>query len=173
MSAARTLRRRSLPLGDGRRAKGHMTALGRFRVGLSRRHLNRAGEPSSERALECSPSTRASNGSFCPSRRTRSRRHHGALRRLYVNRSVSARTSGGARRSGVKIVARHGGLRLGRRAALAAKGVIAHNTPVAVRRPGGRWRRSLPFALAGRLIEKDRSRAPAAGTSAPAGWARG
>ena len=76
---------------------------------------------------------------------------------LYVNspRVSAASVSGTDLR--VKIVARHGvGYDSVDVAALAARGVIATNTPVAVRRPVAVAALTFIFALAGRLIEKDR-----------------
>ena len=76
---------------------------------------------------------------------------------LYVNapRVTAASVAGADRR--VKIVARHGvGYDSVDVAALAAHGVIATNTPVAVRRPVAVAALTFIFALAGRLVEKDR-----------------
>lgn len=76
---------------------------------------------------------------------------------LYVNapRVTAASVSGPDRR--VKLVARHGvGYDSVDVVALAAQGVIATNTPVAVRRPVAVAALTFIFALAGRLIEKDR-----------------
>lgn len=57
----------------------------------------------------------------------------------------------------VKLVARHGvGYDSVDVAALAAKGVITTNTPVAIRRPVAVAALTFIFALAGKLIEKDR-----------------
>ena len=76
---------------------------------------------------------------------------------LYVNspRVTAASVAGADRR--VKLVARHGvGYDSVDVAALAAQGVIATNTPVAVRRPVAVAALTFIFALAGRLMEKDR-----------------
>jgi phosphoglycerate dehydrogenase-like enzyme len=76
---------------------------------------------------------------------------------LYVNAPrVSAASVARADRR-VKIVARHGvGYDSVDVAALAAQGVIATNTPIAVRRPVAVAALTFIFALAGRLMEKDR-----------------
>jgi D-3-phosphoglycerate dehydrogenase len=76
---------------------------------------------------------------------------------LYVNspRVTAASVAGADRR--VKLVARHGvGYDSVDVAALAAHGVLATNTPVAVRRPVAVAALTFIFALAGRLLEKDR-----------------
>jgi phosphoglycerate dehydrogenase-like enzyme len=76
---------------------------------------------------------------------------------LYVNspRVTAASVARADRR--VRIVSRHGvGYDSVDVRALAAKGVIATNTPVAVRRPVAVAALTFIFALAGRLIEKDR-----------------
>jgi phosphoglycerate dehydrogenase-like enzyme len=76
---------------------------------------------------------------------------------LYVNSpSVTSASVAGADRR-VKLVARHGvGYDAVDVAALAAHGVLATNTPVAVRRPVAVAALTFIFALAGRLLEKDR-----------------
>lgn len=76
---------------------------------------------------------------------------------LYVNgpRVSAASVAGDDRR--VKLVARHGvGYDSVDVAALAAQGVIATNTPVAVRRPVAVAALTFIFALAARLMDKDR-----------------
>ncbi|MEO7852119.1 MAG: NAD(P)-dependent oxidoreductase [Rubrivivax sp.] len=76
---------------------------------------------------------------------------------LYVNtpRVTAASVAGADRR--VKLVSRHGvGYDSVDVAALAAQGVMATNTPVAVRRPVAVAALTFIFALAGRLLEKDR-----------------
>ena len=76
---------------------------------------------------------------------------------LYVNslRVTAASVAGADLR--VKLVARHGvGYDSVDVAALAARGVIVTNTPVAVRRPVAVAALTFIFALAGRLFEKDR-----------------
>jgi D-3-phosphoglycerate dehydrogenase len=132
---------------------------GRFRVGLTHDLLTRGGEPSfgmgplalldddprieweflPEAVDEITPDIMA--------------RYDG----LYVNapRVTAASVARADRR--VRIVSRHG---VGYDAvdvhALATRGVIATNTPVAVRRPVAVAALTFIFALAGRLIEKDR-----------------
>ena len=76
---------------------------------------------------------------------------------LYVNapRVTAASVARGDCR--VRIVARHGvGYDSVDVAALAARGVVVTNTPVAVRRPVAVAALTLAFALAGRLFTKDR-----------------
>ena len=76
---------------------------------------------------------------------------------LYVSaaRVTAASVARSDRR--VKIVARHGvGYDAVDVRALAAHGVVATNTPVAVRRPVAVAALTFIFALAGRLVEKDR-----------------
>jgi D-3-phosphoglycerate dehydrogenase len=76
---------------------------------------------------------------------------------VYVNapRVTAASVASGDLR--VKIVARHGvGYDSVDVPALAARGVIVTNTPVAVRRPVAVAALTFIFALAGRLVEKDR-----------------
>ncbi len=76
---------------------------------------------------------------------------------LYVNSPRVSAASVARADLRVKIVARHGvGYDSVDVPALAARGVIATNTPVAVRRPVAVAALTLIFALAGRLIEKDR-----------------
>ena len=76
---------------------------------------------------------------------------------VYVNspRATAASVAGGDLR--VKIVARHGvGYDSVDVPALAERGVIVTNTPVAVRRPVAVAALTFIFALAGKLVEKDR-----------------
>ncbi len=76
---------------------------------------------------------------------------------LYVNAPRVSAASVSGRDLRVKVVARHGvGYDSVDVPALAARGVIATNTPVAVRRPVAVAALTFIFALAGRLIEKDR-----------------
>lgn len=76
---------------------------------------------------------------------------------LYVNAPRVTAASVGRSDSRVRIVARHGvGYDSVDVAALAARGVVVTNTPVAVRRPVAVASLTLIFALAGRLFAKDR-----------------
>ena len=136
-----------------------MSAAPRFRVGLTRDILTPKGEPSfgngplvllnddarieweflPESVDEITPDIMA--------------RYDG----LYVNspRVTAASVARADRR--VKIVARHGvGYDSVDVPALAARGMIATNTPVAVRRPVAVAALTFIFALAGRLVQKDR-----------------
>ncbi len=134
-------------------------APGRFRVGLTRDLLAASGEPSFGRGpltpLEADPRI---EWEFLPEAVDEitpdiMARYDG----LYVNaaRVTAASVARADRR--VRIVARHGvGYDSVDVRALAAKRVIATNTPVAVRRPVAVAALTFIFALAGRLIEKDR-----------------
>ena len=135
------------------------TAQPRFRVGLTRDLLTRDGEPSFGRGplaqLDGDPRI---EWEFLPQALDEitpdiMARYDG----LYVNTPrVSAASVARADRR-VKIVSRHGvGYDAVDVGALAAQGVIATNTPVAVRRPVAVAALTFIFALAGRLIEKDR-----------------
>lgn len=76
---------------------------------------------------------------------------------LYVNTPRVAASSVARSDRRVRIVARHGvGYDSVDVAALAAKGVITTNTPVAVRRPVAVAALTFIFALAGRLVIKDK-----------------
>ena len=76
---------------------------------------------------------------------------------LYVNLPRVTAASVARADLRVKIVSRHGvGYDSVDVAALAARGVITTNTPVAVRRPVAVAALTFIFALAGRLVEKDR-----------------
>jgi D-3-phosphoglycerate dehydrogenase len=136
-----------------------MSGDGRFRVGLTRDILTAGGEPSfgsgplalladdphieweflPESVDEITPDIMA--------------RYDG----LYVNSPRVTAASVARSDLRVKIVSRHGvGYDSVDVAALAARGVVATNTPVAVRRPVAVAALTFIFALAGRLIEKDR-----------------
>jgi D-3-phosphoglycerate dehydrogenase len=136
-----------------------MTAAAGFRVGLTRDILARDGEPSFGRGpLELLASDPRIEWEFLPEAVDEitpdiMARYDG----LYVNspRVTAAAVARGDLR--VKIVARHGvGYDSVDVRALAARGVIATNTPIAVRRPVAVAALTFIFALAGRLIEKDR-----------------
>jgi len=131
----------------------------RFRVGLTRDLLTRSGQPSfGQGPLALLDSDPRIEWEFLPESVDEitpdiMARYDG----LYVNAPrVSAASVTRADRR-IRIVSRHG---VGYDAvdvhALAAKGVIATNTPVAVRRPVAVAALTFIFALAGRLIEKDR-----------------
>jgi D-3-phosphoglycerate dehydrogenase len=136
-----------------------MNGSGPFRVGLSRDLLDARGEPSfgtgplallqadsriawefvPEAVDEITPDIMA--------------RYDG----LYVNSPRVTAASVARADLRVKIVARHGvGYDSVDVPALAARGVIATNTPVAVRRPVAVAALTFIFALAGRLLQKDR-----------------
>jgi phosphoglycerate dehydrogenase-like enzyme len=131
----------------------------RFRVGLTRDLLTPSGEPSFGRGplalLDAEPHI---EWEYLPDALDEitpdaMARYDG----LYVNspRVGAACVARADRR--VRIVSRHGvGYDSVDVGALAAKGVIVTNTPVAVRRPVAVAALTLIFALAGRLIEKDR-----------------
>lgn len=131
----------------------------RFRLGLSRDILDSKGEPSfgsgplallndeprieweflPELVDEITPDTMA--------------RYDG----LYVNSPKVSAASVSRADLRVKIVSRHGvGYDSVNVPALAARGVITTNTPVAVRRPVAVAALTFIFALAGRLVQKDR-----------------
>jgi phosphoglycerate dehydrogenase-like enzyme len=136
-----------------------MSGRAQFRVGLSRDILTRDGEPSFGKGplalLDGEPRI---EWEFLPESVDEitpdiMARYDG----LYVNspRVTAASVARGDRR--VKIVARHGvGYDSVDVRALAAKGVIVTNTPVAVRRPVAVAALTFIFVLAGRLVEKDR-----------------
>ena len=136
-----------------------MSGAARFRVGLTRDILAASGEPSfgtgplalladdprieweflPESADEITPDVMA--------------RYDG----LYVNSPRVTKASVARSDLRVQIVSRHGvGYDSVDVAALAARGVVATNTPVAVRRPVAVAALTFIFALAGRLVEKDR-----------------
>ena len=136
-----------------------MSEAARFRVGLTRDILTGSGEPSfgsgplalladdprieweflPESVDEITPAIMA--------------RYDG----LYVNSPRVSAASVARSDLRVKIVSRHGvGYDSVDVKALAARGVVATNTPVAVRRPVAVAALTFIFALAGRLVEKDR-----------------
>ena len=131
----------------------------RFRVGLTRDLLAGNGEPSFGRGpLALLERDLRVEWEFLPEAVDEitpeiAARYDG----LYVSapRVTAASVARADRR--VKIVSRHGvGYDAVDVGALAAKGVIATNTPVAVRRPVAVAALTFIFALAGRLFEKDR-----------------
>lgn len=136
-----------------------MSTSGKFRVGLTRDILSAAGEPSFGREplalLDAEPRI---EWEFLPESVDEitpdiMARYDG----LYVNSPRVTAASVGRSDLRVKIVARHGvGYDSVDIAALASRGLVATNTPVAVRRPVAVAALTFILALAGRLVEKDR-----------------
>ena len=131
----------------------------RFKVGLSRDILAADGEPSFGRApLELLSGDPHIEWEFLPESVDEitpdiMARYDG----LYVNGPRVTAASVARSDLRVKIVSRHGvGYDSVDVAALAARGVVATNTPVAVRRPVAVAALTFIFALAGRLVQKDR-----------------
>ena len=136
-----------------------MNAAAPFRVGLSRDLLAKGGEPSFGRGpLALLDSDPRIEWEFVPESVDEitpdiMARYDG----LYVNSPRVTAASVAREDLRVKIVGRHGvGYDSVDVAALARRGVIATNTPVAVRRPVAVAALTFIFALAGRLLEKDR-----------------
>jgi D-3-phosphoglycerate dehydrogenase len=130
-----------------------------FRVGLTRDLLNRDGEPSFGKGpLALLDGETAIQWEYLPEAVTAMTpdimaRYDG----LYVNSPQVTAASVARDDCRVRIVARHGvGYDSVDVRALAAKGIITTNTPVAIRRPVSVAALTLIFALAGRLFEKDR-----------------
>ncbi len=130
-----------------------------FLVGLSRDILNAAGEPSFGRGplavLDAEPRVR---WEFLPEQVDEITPDiMGRYDGLYVNAPRVTAASVARPDLRARIVARHGvgydSLDVG---ALAARGVVATNTPVAVRRPVAVAALTFVLALAGRLVQKDR-----------------
>jgi D-3-phosphoglycerate dehydrogenase len=130
-----------------------------FRVGLSRDILDASGEPSFGRGplalLDGEPRIEweflpESVDEITPDIMAR-------YDALYVNSPRVTAASVGRPDLRVKIVARHGvGYDSVDVGALAARGVVATNTPIAVRRPVAVAALTFILALAGRLVQKDR-----------------
>ena len=136
-----------------------MTAAARFRVALSRDILTRDGEPSFGKGpLALLAGDPRIDWEFLPEQVDEitpdiMARYDG----LYVNSPRVTAASVARADLRAKIVARHGvGYDSVDVRALAAKGVVATNTPIAVRRPVAVAALTFIFALAGRLVEKDR-----------------
>ena len=136
-----------------------MSGGAKFRLGLSRDILSASGEPSfGDGPLELLKAEPRIEFEFLPESVDEitpdiMARYDG----LYVNapRVTAASVARGDLR--VKIVSRHGvGYDSVDVPALAARGVVATNTPVAVRRPVAVAALTFIFALAGRLVVKDR-----------------
>jgi D-3-phosphoglycerate dehydrogenase len=136
-----------------------MSTAAPFRVGLSRDILAASGEPSFGRGplalLDADPRIEwefvpESVDEMTPDIMAR-------YDALYVNAPRVTAASVARDDLRAKIVARHGvGYDSVDVAALARRGVIATNTPVAVRRPVAVAALTFIFALAGKLLEKDR-----------------
>jgi D-3-phosphoglycerate dehydrogenase len=134
-------------------------APGPFRVGLSRDILAKSGEPSFGRGpLELLDADRRIQWEFLPEMVDEispdvMARYDG----LYVNAPRIGAASVAREDLRVKIVARHGvGYDSVDVPALARRGVLVTNTPVAVRRPVAVAALTFIFALAGKLVQKDR-----------------
>jgi D-3-phosphoglycerate dehydrogenase len=136
-----------------------MSTAAPFRVGLSRDILAASGEPSFGRGplalLDADPRI---EWEFVPE--AVDEMTPDILARydaLYVNAPRVTAASVARDDLRAKIVARHGvGYDSVDVAALARRGVVATNTPVAVRRPVAVAALTFIFALAGKLLEKDR-----------------
>lgn len=130
----------------------------RFRVGLTRDLLDREGRPSfGEGPLELLTDP-AIEWEYLPE--TVSEITPDIMARydgLYVNSPAVTAASVARPDCRVRIVARHGvGYDSVDVKALAGKGIITTNTPIAIRRPVAVAALTLIFALAGRLFDKDR-----------------
>jgi phosphoglycerate dehydrogenase-like enzyme len=130
-----------------------------FRVGLTRDLLTPAGEPSfGSGALEVLAGNPGIEWEYLPEQVTQitpeiMARYDG----LYVNSPRVTRESVARADCRVRIVARHGvGYDSVDVKALADKGIVTTNTPIAVRRPVAVAALTQVFALAGRLFVKDR-----------------
>jgi phosphoglycerate dehydrogenase-like enzyme len=130
-----------------------------FKLGLTRDLLTPAGEPSfGAAALDVLRANPAIDWEYLPESVAEitpeiAARYDG----LYVNAPRVSRASVAGPGCRVRIVARHGvGYDSVDVAALAERGIVVTNTPVAVRRPVAVAALTMIFALAGRLFEKDR-----------------
>ncbi len=132
---------------------------GKFRVGLSRDILTPSGTPSfGDAPLALLRNESRIEWEFLPESVAEITPDIMArYDALYVNSPRVGAASVARADLRVRIVSRHGvGYDSVDVPALAAKGVIATNTPVAVRRPVAVAALTFIFALAGRLVEKDR-----------------
>ena len=130
-----------------------------FRVGLTRDLLTSDGKPSfGNGPLGLLDGDRAIEWEYLPESVTEMTpdimaRYDG----LYVNSPQVTAASVARGDCRVRIVARHGvGYDSVDVEALAAKGIVTTNTPIAIRRPVSVAALTLIFALAGRLFDKDR-----------------
>lgn len=130
-----------------------------FRIGLTRDLIKADGEPSFGRGpLELLDNAPGLTWELIPETLSEitpdvAARYDG----LYVNSPSVTRASVARSDCRVRIVARHGvGYDSVDTAALAERGIMLTNTPVAVRRPVAVATLTLIFALAGRLFTKDR-----------------
>lgn len=130
-----------------------------FRIGLTRDLIKADGEPSFGRGpLELLDNAPGLTWELIPETLSEitpdvAARYDG----LYVNSPSVTRASVARSDCRVRIVARHGvGYDSVDTAALAQRGIMLTNTPVAVRRPVAVATLTLIFALAGRLFTKDR-----------------
>lgn len=130
-----------------------------FRLGISRDVLDGAGEPSfGRRALDVLAEHPALRWEYIPEDLAEvtpevAARYDG----LYLNTPKLTRASIGRGDRRVRIVARHGvGYDSVDVPALTERGIVLTNTPEAVRRPMAVAALTFIFALAGRLVAKDR-----------------
>lgn len=135
------------------------TGAGRFRIGLTRDLLTPSGAPSfGTGPLSLLDGEPGIEWEYLPEPLTEitpdvASRYDG----LYVNSPAVTAASVSRDDCRVRVVARHGvGYDSVDVAALAARGILVTNTPVAVRRPVAVACLTLVFALAGRLVAKDR-----------------
>lgn len=136
-----------------------MTAEPGFHLGISRDVLDATGEPSfGLRALDVLKEHPALRWEYIPEHMAEvtpevAARYDG----IYVNTPKVTRASVGRGDRRVRIVARHGvGYDSVDVPALTERGIVLTNTPEAVRRPMAVAALTLIFALAGRLVAKDR-----------------
>ncbi len=136
-----------------------MSKSDKFKVGLTRDLLTPTGEPSfGAAALQVLNANPAIDWEYLPESVSRitpdiMARYDG----LYVNSPVVDASAVARDDCRVRIVARHGvGFDSVDVKALAARGILTTNTPVAVRRPVAVAALTQIFALAGRLFAKDR-----------------
>ena len=130
-----------------------------FRVGLTRDLLTPGGEPSfGEGPLALLEDDPRIEWEYLPEAVTEitpdiMARYDG----LYVNSPAVTAAAAARADCRVRIVARHGvGYDSVDVPALAARGIVTTNTPIAIRRPVAVAALTMIFALAGRLFEKDR-----------------
>ena len=130
-----------------------------FRLGISRDVLDASGEPSfGRRALDVLAENPALQWEYIPEDLAEVTPEVAArYDALYVNTPKVTRASVQRADRRVRIVARHGvGYDSVDVPALTERGIVLTNTPEAVRRPMAVAALTLIFALAGRLVAKDR-----------------